>query len=90
MQERKLLEKEYRDEVSPELFSEESARLKRERIDATTIVARLSADHDTIQDALTLMLTIVSRDIHDLYLRATSTQRRLITPGDLRRTVDLA
>jgi site-specific DNA recombinase len=79
MQERKLLEKEYRDEVSPELFSEESARLKRERIDATAIVARLSADHDSIQDALALMLTILSRDIHDLYLRATSTQRRLIT-----------
>jgi hypothetical protein len=86
-QERKLLQKEYRDEVSPEMFSEESARLKRERLDATAtatataIVDRLSADHGTIQDALALMHTILGRDVHDLYLRATSTQRRVITQG---------
>ncbi len=63
------------------MFSEESARLKRERLDATAIVDRLSADHGTIQDALALMLTILGRDVHDVYLRATSTQRRVITQG---------
>jgi Recombinase zinc beta ribbon domain len=33
-EERKLLEKDYKDEISPELFPEESARMKRERADA--------------------------------------------------------
>jgi site-specific DNA recombinase len=77
-QERKLMEKDYRDEISAELFSEESTRIKRERLDATAIVARLNIHHETIQDALALVLAILSQDIHDLYLRATPTQRRFI------------
>ncbi len=78
IQERKLMEKDYRDEISAELFSEESARIKRERADTTAIVARLNVHHDAIQDALALVLSIFSHDIHDLYLRATPTQRRFI------------
>lgn len=78
IQERKLMEKDYRDEISTELFSEESARIKRERASATAILARLNVHHDAIQDALALVLAILSRDIHDLYLRATPTQRRFI------------
>jgi hypothetical protein len=77
-QERKLMEKDYRDEISAELFSEESTRIKRERLDATAIVARLNVHHETIQDALALVLAILSHDIHDLYLRATPMQRRFI------------
>jgi hypothetical protein len=43
------MEKDYHDEISAELFSEESARIKRELMDATVIVARLSLHHDAIQ-----------------------------------------
>jgi len=77
-QERKLMEKDYRDEISAELFSEESARIKRERLDATAIVKRLNVHHGEIQDSLALVLSIFSHDIHDLYLRANSIQRRFI------------
>jgi site-specific DNA recombinase len=77
-QERKLIEKDYRDEISAELFSEESLRIKRERADATAIVNRLSVHHDQLRTTLALALTILSQDIHDLYLRATATQRRFI------------
>ena len=78
VQERKLMEKDYRDEISAELFSEESARIKRERLDATAVVNRLNVHHGEIQDALALVLSILSHDIHDLYLRATPTQRRFL------------
>jgi site-specific DNA recombinase len=77
-QERKLIQKDYRDEISNELFSEESARIKRERLDATAILKRLSVRHEEIQDALALVLAILDHDLHDLYLRATPTQRRFI------------
>ncbi len=77
-QERKLMEKDYRDEISAELFSEESLRIKRERTDATAIVKRLSIRHDELVSALALVLAILSHDIHDLYLRARPTQRRFI------------
>ena len=77
-QERKLMEKDYRDEISAELFSEESARIKRERLDATAVVKRLNVHHGEIQDALALVLSILSHDIHDLYLRATPIQRRFL------------
>jgi hypothetical protein len=72
------MEKDYRDEISAELFSEESARIKRERLDATAVVKRLNIHHGEIQDALALVLSILSHDIHDLYLRATSIQRRFL------------
>jgi site-specific DNA recombinase len=77
-QERKLMEKYYRDEISAELFSEESSRIKRERVDATAIVSRLGLRHDQLENALALVLALLSRDIHDLYLRASPQQRRFI------------
>jgi hypothetical protein len=78
IQERKLMEKDYRDEISNELFSDESVRIRRERLDATVVADRLNVHHGEIQDALALVLSIFSHDIHDLYLRATPTQRRFI------------
>lgn len=78
IQERKLMEKDYRDEISAEPFSEESVRIRRERLDATAVVDRLNVHHGEIQDALALVLSIFRHDIHDLYLRATPTQRRFI------------
>ncbi len=77
-QERKLMQKDYHDEISDELFREESARIKRERLDATAIVSRLNVHHEQIQNALALVLSVLSHDIHALYLRANSIQRRFI------------
>ena len=77
-QERKLMQKDYRDEISSELFSEETARIKAERKDAEAIVARLNIRHEEIADVLQQVLSIFEQDLHDLYLRADATQRRLI------------
>jgi site-specific DNA recombinase len=77
-EERKLMEKNYRDEITDELFSEEAARMKRERADAQAVIARLTIRHDDLQKALDLAMKIVAWDIHDLYLRANNTQRRFI------------
>jgi hypothetical protein len=77
-QERKLMERDYRNEISDELFTEESERIKRERKDSEAIIVRLSIEHDELQSALDLVLDIFAHDIHDLYLRATPTQRRFL------------
>lgn len=61
-QERKLMEKYYRDEISAELFSEESSRIKRERVDATAIVSRLGLRHDQLENALALVLALLSAE----------------------------
>jgi site-specific DNA recombinase len=78
MQERKLLEAHYADEISKELFSEEQARIKRERSDTEAIVARLTVDHDDLQAALALALRLATYDLQDLYLRASPQIRRLM------------
>jgi site-specific DNA recombinase len=77
-QERKLLAKHYQDEISEELFSEESARIKQERKDAQAILARLTIRHEDLVAGLTLALKLASSDLHDLYLRATPPIRRLM------------
>ena len=77
-QERKLLAAHYADEISKELFSEEQARLKRERSDAEAIVARLTVDHDDLLTALALALRLATYDLQDLYLRASPQIRRLM------------
>jgi site-specific DNA recombinase len=77
-QERKLIQKDYRNEISDELFTEESDRIKCHRKDAEAIIARLSIEHDDVESALDLVLDIFARDVHDLYLRANPTQRRFL------------
>ncbi len=77
-QEKKLLAKHYQDDISDELYKEEADRIKRERKAADAIIARLSLRHDELQAGLTLALTLASSDLHDLYLRASSTVRRLM------------
>jgi site-specific DNA recombinase len=77
-QERKLLDKHYQDDISDELFSEEAARIKRERKDAEAIMARLTIRHEDVVAGLTLALKLASSDLHDLYLRATPPIRRLM------------
>ncbi len=77
-QERKLLNMHYEDRISGELFDDEQARLRRERQDAEGLIARLSLRYDDIVATLDLALKILDEDLHDLYLRADDTIRRLI------------
>jgi site-specific DNA recombinase len=77
-QERKLLAKEFKGEVSVELYSEEAARIKRERLDAEAITARLTIRHDELTEFLALVLKIASFDLHHLYLCAKPHTRRLM------------
>ena len=70
--------KHYKDELSEEFFSEEAARIKRERSDAEAIIARLTVRHDELDEFLAMVLRIVSYDLHDLYLRAKPHIRRLM------------
>jgi uncharacterized membrane protein YccC len=69
-QERKLLDKHYQDDISDELFHEESTRIKCERASAEAIIERLSLRHEDLVAGLSLALQLVSSDLHDLYLRA--------------------
>jgi site-specific DNA recombinase len=77
-QERKLLAKDYKNEVSEELYSEEVARMKRERLDAEAIMARLTIRHETLTEFLALVLKLASYDLHFLYLCAKPYTRRLM------------
>jgi site-specific DNA recombinase len=77
-QEKKLLAKHYQDEVSDELFHEEAERIKRERVDAQAIVDRLSLRHGELRQFVSLTLKLASYDLHDLYLRASPSIRRLM------------
>jgi site-specific DNA recombinase len=77
-QERKLLAKDYKNEVSEELYSEEAARMKRERLDAEAIMARLTIRHETLTEFLALVLKLASYDLHFLYLCAKPYTRRLM------------
>ncbi|HTZ88587.1 MAG TPA: recombinase family protein [Solirubrobacteraceae bacterium] len=77
-QEKKLLAKHYQDDVSDELFHEEAERIKAERADAQGIIDRLSLRHDELQGFISLTLKLVSYDLHDLYLRASPSIRRLM------------
>lgn len=89
-QERKLMAKHYKDELSEEFFSEEATRIKRERSDAQAITARLNIRHDELQQFLAMVLRLVSYDLHDLYLRAKPhTHPPPYEPGHLRGNLGL-
>ncbi|HWY90813.1 MAG TPA: hypothetical protein VNY31_09105, partial [Solirubrobacteraceae bacterium] len=77
-QERKLLNMHYEDRISSELFDDEQTRLRRERQDAEALIARLNLGYQDIADTLDLALEILREDLHDLYLRADDTIRRLL------------
>jgi site-specific DNA recombinase len=77
-QEKKLLAKHYQDDISDELFHEEAQRIKQERKDTQAIVDRLSLRHDELRQFVSLTLRLVSTDLHDLYLRASPSIRRLM------------
>ena len=74
----RTVSKDYKGDISEELFSEEAARIKRERKDAEAIIARLTIRHEDLVAGLSLALKLASSDLHDLYLRATPPIRRLM------------
>jgi site-specific DNA recombinase len=77
-QERKLMDKHYKDEVSEEFFAEEAAHMKRERLAAQAVIARMNVRHDELSEFVALSLRIASSDLYDLYLRAKPYIRRLM------------
>ncbi len=68
----------YEDRISGELFDDEQTRLRHRRQDAETLIDRLNLRFDDINETLDLALQILDEDLHDLYLRADDTIRRLI------------
>jgi hypothetical protein len=52
--------------------------MKRERLDAEHIMARLTIRHDELADFLALVLKLASYDLHHLYLCAKPYTRRLM------------
>jgi site-specific DNA recombinase len=77
-QEKKLLEKHYQDEVSKELYTEEIARIKRERTSARAVTNRMNVRHDELSDFMKVALRVATANLHDLYLRAKPHVRRLM------------
>jgi len=77
-QERKLLNMHYEDRITSELFDDEQTRLRRRREDAEALIARLNLGYQDIADTLDLALEVLGENLHDLYLRADDTVRRLL------------
>jgi site-specific DNA recombinase len=77
-QERKLMGKHYKDEISDEFFSEEAACIKQQRTNAQAIMDRLNIRHDELSQFMALVLNVTGRDLHNLYLRAKPHIRRLM------------
>jgi site-specific DNA recombinase len=83
-EERKLLQAHYADQVSPELFAEEQARIRRERAGAERQVDELSVDHDHILDALDAALSLTD-DMERAYVAAKPQERRLLNQAFFRK-----
>jgi site-specific DNA recombinase len=77
-QERKLLHMHYEDRITSELFDDEQTRLRHRRQDAEMLIDRLNLSFDDINETLDLALEILGEDLHDIYLRADDSIRRLI------------
>ena len=76
-QERKLLGAYYADQVSSDLYSEESARIAREREHVERIVSRLTVEFSTVTQNLDLALELLS-DIQRAFIASPPHVRRLI------------
>lgn len=83
-EERKLLQAHYADQVSPELFAEEQARIRRERAGAEQRMGELSVDHGRILDALDAALSL-TEDMQQAYVNAGPQERRLLNQAFFKR-----
>jgi site-specific DNA recombinase len=79
-EEKKLLQAHYADRVSEELFGDEQARIRRERVAAENRITDLSVEHDQMLKALDLALAMTD-DIQAAYVQAGPQERRLLNQG---------
>jgi len=79
-QERKLLQAHYADQISEELFAEEQARIRRERVAAEKRIESLSIEHDAVLKTLGLALALTD-DVQTAYVQAGPQERRLLNQG---------
>jgi DNA invertase Pin-like site-specific DNA recombinase len=79
-QERKLLAAHYTDRISEHLFTEEQARISRERASATKRIEQMSFQHEEIMTALDVVLEL-TEDIQAAYCQAGPNERRLFNQG---------
>ncbi len=75
-QEKKLLDAHYADAISKELFVEEQARIRRERIAAEKLIERLSADDQVLRENVLTALAMTDR-IQAAYIAADVNEKRL-------------
>jgi hypothetical protein len=68
----------HEDRITGELFDDEQTCLRLRRQDAEALIVRLNLSYQDIADTLDLALEIIGEDLHDLYLRADDTIRRLL------------
>lgn len=80
-QERKLLTAHYDDKISEELFGDEQARIRKERIAAKKRIAALSVDHDEALKNLDKALDLLTEETHAAYLLAKPDERRMLNQG---------
>ncbi|MGD9735227.1 MAG: recombinase family protein [Solirubrobacterales bacterium] len=80
-QERKLLTAHYDDKISEELFSEEQARIRKERNAAKKRIESLSVDYDNALRQLDRALALMTEDTEIAYLLAEADQRRMLNQG---------
>ena len=82
-QEKKLLEAFYADSIRPELFHEEQKRLRRERIAAEQVKARLQTDLAVVRENVELAVELMA-DPAGAYRRADARIRSLMNSGFFR------
>lgn len=75
-QEKKLLEAHYADSISKDLFVEEQARIRRERIAAQKLIDQLSADEDVVRENVLTALAMTDR-IQTAYIAGEASEKRL-------------
>jgi site-specific DNA recombinase len=83
-EERKLLQAHYGDQVSEELFAEEQARIRQERVAAKKRIDELEVGHDQVLKTLDLALAMTD-DIQAAYVQAKPQERRLLNQGRFER-----
>lgn len=82
-QEKKLLDAHYADSISKDLFVEEQARIRRERIAADKLIERLSADETVVQEKVMTALAMTDR-IQTAYIAGDPSAKRLFNQAFFR------
>lgn len=83
VQERKLLEAHYQDQISPELFAEEQRRIRQERVAVERRQQELDVDHGRTLEQLEAALAMTGQ-LQTAYLLAEPNTRRLLNQAIFR------